>query len=343
MTPAAFDKLYDVVGKLLVKKSLRQPIAAKCRLFLTLMYLAHGSSHFYLSRLFRMGVSTVRSITQEVTQIIWNKLCGIYLPEVDENSWKQYSNEFKIQWNLPNCCGAIDGKHITLECPPKSGSLYFNYKKQHSISLMAICDANYNFLAVDVGAYGGNSDGSVFAASEFGRRLLRDELNLPGPCALPRSEHIIPHYIVGDAAFPLKSNLMRPYPGRNLSLTKENFNRRLSRARRTIENAFGIMVARWRILKSPLIMHPMSAEHIVKSVVILHNFVKQHCGSQYAPRGFADIANEDGDVQEGEWRKLVEPMASVSAGIVQRGNNAARSAYDIRDLLAQYLLENKIP
>lgn len=58
---------------------------------------------------------------------------------------------------MPNCLGAIDGKHIAMQSPHKSGSAYYNYKHFYSIHLMAICDAKYKFTFVDIGAQGKSS------------------------------------------------------------------------------------------------------------------------------------------------------------------------------------------
>lgn len=286
-----------------------------------------------------MGVTTVREITQEVNIVLWEELHKEFLPEVTEAGWKNHSEEFEEKWNLPHCCSAVDGKHISLHCPPKSGSLYFNYKKQHSIVLMAMCDASYNFVAVDVGAYGGNADSSVFGSSEFGRRLLAGELGLPPPTELENGV-LLPYFIVGDAAFPLKENLMKPYPGKKIPPIEENFNYRLSRARRVIENAFGILVARWRILLAPLNLHPEAADNLVKATLVLHNFVKNKNGRQYNPPGYVDHIGFNGEILiPGEWRSSANPLDSIGHG---RGNNAPRNAYEVRNSLALYLFENRI-
>nr|XP_029716525.1 protein ALP1-like [Aedes albopictus] len=343
MTPEVFDELLGKVKHRLLKYSIRKPINPECRLFMTLMYLAHAMDHFTLSRLFRVGRSTAQRITQEVTKIIWSELASEFLPVPDENTWKANASEFYRQWQFPNCCGALDGKHVVIQCPPQAGSLYYNYKKQHSIVLLAVCDANYNFVAVDIGAYGGNSDGSVFSTSEFGRRLRNENLNLPPPTCLPNSDQVSPHFIVGDAAFPLLPSLMRPYPGRNLPTIKDYFNQRLSRARRTIENAFGIMVARWRILKAPLIMTPQAAENITKAIVVLHNFSNKRARREYAPPGFPDYLDNNGQFVDGEWRRIADPLPSVAAADISRNHNAPRNAYQVRDNLAQYVTENPLP
>ena len=57
------------------------------------------------------------------------------------SEWTKVAQKFEDRWNFPSCLGAIDGKHVTLRCPNKSGSMFYNYKGTYSVVLMAVADA----------------------------------------------------------------------------------------------------------------------------------------------------------------------------------------------------------
>jgi hypothetical protein len=160
------------------------------------------------------------------------------MPVPLEKDWKRYAQEFRDIWNFPNCIAAVDGKHFRIQAPPNSGSQFFNYKKFFSVVLLAMFDANYNFIAVDLGAYGRNSDGGIWTHSNIGKAFESCNLSVPGPSSLPGTNTELPHVIVGDEAFPLKTYIMRPYPSQELDDSKRLFNYHLSHARRVSENGF---------------------------------------------------------------------------------------------------------
>lgn len=203
-----------------------------------------GNSISSIAFSFRVGQSTVRNIIKEVCSVIFDTLSLLYLKAPTEEDWKSIVDGYWNTWQMPNCFGAVDGKHIKLKCPPNSGSCYYNYKKYFSIVLMAICDHLYKFKLVDVGAYGGNSDGGIFDASVIGKNLKNGQLNLPKDNAkLPDSDVSIPGYFIGDAAFALTTRIMKPYGSTKLTIAQKVFNYRHSRARRTIESSFGILAS----------------------------------------------------------------------------------------------------
>lgn len=78
----------------------------------------------------------------------------------------------------------------------------------------------HRFTYVDVGAEGRVSDGGVFRSCSLSQALERNQLGLP-PAKAPRGwDNPLPYVILGDEAFPLKRNVMRPYPARQLNREK---------------------------------------------------------------------------------------------------------------------------
>jgi len=168
-----------------------------------------------------------------------------------EFEWKRIAKEFEYKWNFPNCLGAIDGKHIVMQAPDCSGSEYFNYKKTHSIILLAVCNARYEFTMVDIGDAGRQSDGGVYKHSELGFAIDNNTINRPPPSPInSNGDKLYPFVYVADDAFQMKPFILKPYAKLDADITKKIFNYRLSRARRIIENCFGIAAARFRVFRS---------------------------------------------------------------------------------------------
>lgn len=131
--------------------------------------------------------------------------------------WRAIADQFYVRWNFPHCLGAIDGKHVVLQAPANSGSLFFYYKSTYSVVLLAVVDANYLFRVVDVGDYGKTSDSGALRNSAFGECLRDGMLNLPPDAVITGAEQRGPLFVfVGDEGFPLMTNLLRPYPGHHV-------------------------------------------------------------------------------------------------------------------------------
>lgn len=98
-------------------------------------------------------------------------------------------------------------------------------------------------------------------------------LNIPPDTTLPSTAIIVPYVFIGDEAYPLLNNLIKPFNRRQLDTEKEYFNMRLSRARRVVECAFGIINAKFRILWKPIETSPDLAYKIIKCICILHKII----------------------------------------------------------------------
>ena len=172
---------------------------------------------------------------------------------------------------------------------------------------------------MDIGGFGRDNDAGLFAESSFGQALLENKLDLPEAAGV--NGHMLPYVIVADDIFPLKPWMMKPYGGNGIPENSRVFNYRLSRARRTIENAFGILSAKWRIFRRPIRASPDTVESIIKATVCLHNFLRLTDNANYTPKGFCDSKDGYGKIIDGDWRNIIENEGSAFQSISRIGSN----------------------
>ncbi len=121
--------------------------------------------------------------------------------------------------------------------------------------MLVLVNADYKFLWVNVGAEGSNLDAGVFLRSNLEPSLRVSTLGLPPPDHLPNDDRDTPYFIVGDDAFQLRDYLQKPFPIRNMTHDQRIFNYGLSRGRRVVENAFGILASRLRCVSYDIMDH----------------------------------------------------------------------------------------
>ncbi|CAN7946704.1 unnamed protein product, partial [Ixodes hexagonus] len=299
-------------------------------------YLAQGSSQRAIAKNYCHSTTFASKNVQETSQALRDVLTPLYMRAPTEETWTGIADDFNAIWNFPNCIGAIHGKHIAVET---RGSATFNFKKTHSIILLAVVDAHRKFVMVDIGEYGCCNDSGVFRQCPIGQKMMSGTLGLPCPRALPSHARNMPFVLVGDEAFPLLENLMRPYPGQKLNLKERCFNYRLSRARRISENASGILVARWRLFRQTIQADLNTIDNIVWSAVLLQNFLKtcdqQEAGpsaDSYAPNGYVD---SDDNIPGGQ-RQATAPSSAFQSLKSVDSSNELPEGQNVRRAFANY-------
>ena len=198
---------------------------------------------------------------------------------------------------------------------------------------MALVDSDYRFLYVDVGCNGRISDGGVFKGCSLDEALKNRTANLPAPQPAPGDERPLSFSIVADDAFPLREYIMKPFSHRTMELDKRIFNYRLSRARRVVENAFGILSNRFRVFQTSIALCPAKVEQIVLACCCLHNMLRTEVGASC----FAGVADSEDpvthEIHPGQWRS--DPIL-VQASLPQ-GTNTTQRAKAQRDYLCAYV------
>ena len=240
------------------------------------------------------------------------------------------ADEFQARWNFPNCLGALDGKHINIRPPMNTGSAFYNYKHRFSIVLMALADASCKFIYVDVGCNGRISDGGVFNGCTLQKVMDNRSNSFPDPKPAPGDERPLGFAIIADDAFPLQETIMKPLSHKDMLVERRIYNYRLSRARRVVENAFGIMANRFRVFLTTIDLAPIKVEKLVLAACVLHNYLR---GESVRQRNVEDTEDPvTHNVIPGAWRS--DPtLKQVS---LPSGTNARLRAIAHREYLVSY-------
>lgn len=153
------------------------------------------------------------------------------------------------------------------------GDSYWCYKQFTAILILATVDARGIFTFVNAGNPGQVGDASAYNTSRLYRRI--HSRKWLGTSAADINGVTVFPYLVGDAAFSLSPFLMKCYPDHANEPFQRTFNHRLIRTRRVVEQAFGRLKGRFRILDHNAICDPNFASDIAMVCCALHNVAER--------------------------------------------------------------------
>lgn len=222
---ATFKQILENVEPYLKKQDtkLRRSIPADKRLACALYSLGSTSELRTIAHLFGIGKSTAVEILHEFCDVMvdlyFNRL--VKFP-ITNQEIKETIDAFNDKYSYPMCIGSIDGTHISIEPPSGEETDYFNYKKHHSVIVLAVVNADLKFTYINVGAPGRCNDAFV-----YNRSKLFDVIKNPiySQFYMVHNTTRIQAHLVADSAFPLSQNLMKPYAERvNMPRQQSSFN-----------------------------------------------------------------------------------------------------------------------
>jgi len=325
MDENCFKELLDYIRPYLTKQStsLREPIPPEESLSATLRYLATGNSFISMDMETKLSQPFLTQTIPKCCFLIFQHLKDIYMkfPSSIEE-WEDIAAGFNNRWQFPLCLGALDGKHIEFRASKKEDVLYYNYKRFHSVVLLAMCDSKYRFTFADIGGIGRNSDSGTLNQSHL-RTIIQHARTYFPPDKNIGNDRLLPYCIIGDDAFPLEKHIMKPYSYSTQDPKEIYYNFRLSRARQTIECAFGILANRFKVLQNIINLCPEKVNFVIGACCVLHNFLITH---ETENSSFSNGPN-------------TSPSATHPADVRTEDEEVSASAKRIRDEFAAYFFE----
>ncbi|XP_030757991.1 putative nuclease HARBI1 [Sitophilus oryzae] len=235
------------------------------QLLVSLCMLANQEVFRSISERFDISKSTAWSYVHKVCFLLSNH-SGNFIKWPREAEAIKTMREFRRKQGFMNVLGAIDGTDIPISPPSREQNVYCNRNKYHSIILQAVCNANYIFTDVFIGYPGSTHDARVFRNSDLGQ-MIEENPNM----LFPANSHIL-----RDSAYKNTNYVLTPYRDNgHLTQIQKNYNFKHSSTRVCIEQSFGLLKGRFRILKHVNIYRTELIPPLVLACCVLHNICMQ--------------------------------------------------------------------
>ena len=218
-----------------------------------------GETNTFLQYHWLVDRTTICKIVHQVCQAILAEFQEEYsICPTDFENWKKVEEKFRTKWNVPHALGALDGKHIAMKKPKKSGSDYYNYKSFFSLVLLALIETEHRFLWIDCGSSESSSDEHIFNRGDLNEKIEDGSLGLLAPELLGEGGPDLHYILLGFALMPW---MVKQYGRRQLTRVQRIANYMM-------ENVIGIRVIRFRVLLGTMEQRPKIVRDTIFTCVV---------------------------------------------------------------------------
>lgn len=267
----------------------RETLPHDIRLGITLRILA-GADFQDVAYVFKVGPSTVYGIFDETIHELNDHLSFPGIPS-DEEGLRSLAVGFKSSRRtlspLDGCVSSVDGICIRIAKAEKhfNPAFHFCRKGFYALAVQAVCDFNYVFRYASALCCGATHDSLALALSGFMRELEAGIL-------------METYWVAGDEAYQCTNSIIVPYPSLTLTKDEDNYNYYLSSMRIHIEQAFGLLTCRWRILKHGVLFGFEKCCVTVAVCMKLHNYCIENDSQHYRNASALDRLRDSLEVEE---------------------------------------------
>jgi nuclease HARBI1 len=171
-----------------------EALSVENQLACALRYYATGSFQQVVGDTLHVSVSTVNRVITRVSTALTNKLNEhVKFPNAGERDIQKQM--FYNIVGFPGVVGAIDGTHIRIKRPSENPVQFFNRKCYYSINVMAVCNANRQFVSIAIREPGCAHDSRVLRNSRLFDKFENGQYD---------------GILLGDSGYPCKKWLMTP-------------------------------------------------------------------------------------------------------------------------------------
>ena len=108
-----------------------------------------------------------------------------------------------------------------------------------------------------------------------------------------------------------------------------------------MENTFGILSSRFRVLRSPLLQNFKNSVETVKATVTLHNYILKNCNQDGRYLNQSQLARDEG-LDSGRWEDDGRRLNLHSLGHLSGNRSGTKGARDQREMLAQMMMTDEL-